>query len=202
CGQSNEALPGSLQQLVFDLHGGHQRLAHRLDRYELDDVQQFDFRARCARQRLPSARDGQAALGQIDDDQDTAIDRHTLESSPRLIEDSLLLRTHRQSSCSASSLKAAGASVSGRAPGSRPQAWICSRLTTPLRALRSVLRRWEKAAATTPAKRGLTLNEGARRTVSRATADHTFGGGRNAPGPTSKSSSTSTHGAIMIVRRP
>src|SRR6185312_4846459 len=102
----------------------------------------------------------------------------------------------------ASLLNASGASVSGRALGSTWQAAICSAETTPFNALRKVLRRWENAAATTLAKRAFTGNAGCRRTVRRTTADHTFGGGRNAPGPTSNSVSAVSHGDNMIVRRP
>src|SRR5688572_447328 len=101
-----------------------------------------------------------------------------------------------QSSVRASLLKLSGERVSGRELRSTPQAEICSGVTTFLNALRMVLRRWENAAETTPAKCGLTAKAGSRRTMSRTTADQTLGGGWNAPGPTSNSDSAFTHGEI------
>jgi hypothetical protein len=74
-------------------------------------------------------------------------------------------------------LKSAADIVSGLAPGSAPALSICACVARPFSALRSVLRRWAKAAATTPANAGLGRKAGAARTVSLATADHTFGGG-------------------------
>ena len=41
-GQVGEPLLGALQQFFLDLHGRHQRLAHRFDRHELEHVQQVD----------------------------------------------------------------------------------------------------------------------------------------------------------------
>ncbi len=79
---------------------------------------------------------------------------------------------------------------------------MASRPISSPRALRSVLRRWENAAATSGAKCGLTANGGCARTVRRTTADHTRGGGWKAPGPTSNSRSTPNPGASMTVRRP
>src|SRR5690348_5179226 len=99
-------------------------------------------------------------------------------------------------------LNKAGETVSGRADGSTPQLSICSAVASPRSAFRSVLRRCAKASATILENAGLTANAGSALTVSRATADHTFGGGWKAPGPTSNSRSTSTHGASITVRRP
>src|SRR5690348_8532551 len=102
----------------------------------------------------------------------------------------------------AMALKSAGGTVSGRDPGSAPQRSISSAVARPRSALRKVLRRWEKAAATTAANAGLIENAGVGRTERRATADHTCGGGWKAPGPTSNNRVTSTHGDSMTVRRP
>ena len=45
CGQLGDAPRRALDQFVLDLHRRQQRLAHRLDRHELDDVQQRSPRA-------------------------------------------------------------------------------------------------------------------------------------------------------------
>ena len=98
----------------------------------------------------------------------------------------------------------AGVSVSARTCGSMPQSSICCALSSDLRPLRRVLRRCENAAVTsersTPASpmsnRGPCA--GRRRTI----ADHTFGCGVNAPGPTSNSDSAWADAAIITVRRP
>ena len=73
-----------------------------------------------------------------------------------------------------------------------PAASNCSGVTTPFSALRSVLRRWPKAARTTSAKRRRSMmpTVSGSRGTSRTTAESTFGGGRNAPGGTTNSEVT------------
>src|SRR5581483_9039008 len=139
---------------------------------------------------------------EIHHDQDATIHLHSapLENCP--LKAYALGAEVSPSRVRARSLNACGERVSGRTPGSNPQLSICSTLTRLRRALRRVLRRWEKASATRGAKCGLTANAGSGRTVSRATADHTRGGGLKAPGPTSNKCSTVTHGASMTVSRP
>ena len=83
-----------------------------------------------------------------------------------------------------------------------PAATNPSASTSARRPLRSVLRRWEKAADTVRANAGGTANAGSRRTVRRATADQTRGAGVNAPGPTSNRCLASNQGASMTVSRP
>src|SRR5678815_4739186 len=79
---------------------------------------------------------------------------------------------------------------------------MASTSTSDRSALRRVLRRAEKAADTVRANAGGTANAGSRRTVRRATADQTRGGGLKAPGPTSNRCFASNQGASITVRRP
>src|ERR1019366_4192554 len=86
----------------------------------------------------------------------------------------------------ASAPNCTGASVSARAPGSMPSAWIASAGRYCLKALRRVLRRCPKAAVTTSPYSGTRAHSGGVSMTCRRTTDElTLGAGRNAPAPTS-----------------
>src|SRR5581483_6622325 len=197
--EHREPLPGLIQQIILDLHGGHEGLAHRFHRYEFHNVQQLHLGADRGGERLRAPANHHTVLGEVDHEQDAAIVGHvvTLQSARSASAPGSDLTIF----C-ASALNASGGSVPGRAPGSSPLASICPALTRPRSALRSVLRRWANAAATTAPKCGLTAKAGSGCTVSLATADQTAGGGWKAPGPTSNRGSARSQGESMTVRRP
>src|SRR5690606_21321403 len=104
----------------------------------------------------------------------------------------------------ASRTKPSTGTCSPRISGRRPAASISAGVATAASALRSVLRRWPKAARTMAAKREGSLMPtvpGARGT-SRTTAESTFGAGRNAPGPTVNSGVTVQYACSITLRRP
>jgi len=51
-GQRSQAPAGSLDQLILYLHSGHERLAHRFKRNELNHMQELDFGAETRRDGL------------------------------------------------------------------------------------------------------------------------------------------------------
>ena len=112
----------------------------------------------------------------------------------------------RAASALASRTKSATDSVSPRARGIDARApQIAARVArAPASALRSVLRRWPNAAATMRAKsaasamRGCVAPSGTRR----ATAESTFGAGRNAPGGTMNSRVDAKRACSITVSRP
>ena len=80
-----------------------------------------------------------------------------------------------------------------------------SRRRSPASALRSVLRRCPNAAATMRAKQRVVGDRRLARApsgTSRATADSTFGAGRNAPGGTMNSRVTANRACSITVSRP
>src|SRR5690606_32738049 len=104
----------------------------------------------------------------------------------------------------ASRMKSATSSCSARCEGSMPAAMISSALHSGCSALRRVLRRCPKAERTIAAKRAgssMPISAGSRGT-SRTTAESTFGGGLNAPGPTVNSAVTRHHACSITLRRP
>ena len=160
-GQLGEALARAIHQLALDLHGRQQRLAHRLDRHVLDDVQQCDLRAVAGGDGLGPLADHLAVVGQVDDQQNFLVVGHrALPVKPMRRANSANaprpksrrvggLRRSSRASCAASAANPAAGTVSARAPGSMPAARISSWLSSALSALRKVLRRCENAAATT-----------------------------------------------------
>ena len=96
------------------------------------------------------------------------------------------------------------ASVSPRTPGSMPALSIVAASHTADTAFRSVLRRCENAAATRRENNAKSSIRGARSRNgrSRATAESTFGTGRNAPGGTMNKRSTSKRTCSITVSRP
>ncbi len=85
-----------------------------------------------------------------------------------------------------------------------PAACIASGVHSAASALRKVLRRWLKAAATTRSNSRMSVIAGAlsRNGTSRASADSTFGAGRNAPAGTVNSRVTAKLTWSITVSRP
>jgi len=75
-GECRQALPSPLQQFLLDLHRGHERLAHGLDRHELHYVQQLDLGIHRGGQGPRLAPDGETVVGEVDDQQDAVVNRH------------------------------------------------------------------------------------------------------------------------------
>jgi len=72
--EPRQALPGALEQLLFDLHRGHEGFPHGLDRHEFDDMQQLDFGAeRRGGALCLCARFANTAFGQVNDQQDATV---------------------------------------------------------------------------------------------------------------------------------
>ena len=69
-GKLGEALPRARDEFLLDLHRRQQRLAHRLDRDVLDDVQQRQLRATGGREGAGPLAHRPAVLAEVHDQQD------------------------------------------------------------------------------------------------------------------------------------
>ena len=85
--EPRQALPGALEQLLLDLHRGHEGLAHGLDRHEFHHMQQLDFGAERRGERLCLAPDRDAVLRQVNDQQDATVNCHDESPMHRCRED-------------------------------------------------------------------------------------------------------------------
>src|SRR6185312_14691759 len=64
------------EQLLLDLHRGHQSLAHGLDWNVLDDVEYVELRSERGGEGLRALRNGEAVVAEIRREQHAAIDGH------------------------------------------------------------------------------------------------------------------------------
>ena len=179
---------------------GHQCLAHRLDRHELDHVQQLDLgaeRARSAAARRPMRGCRRSDRRPAGCDGKPASESSADACSSQLARGRVAVERLRQG------VECLGASVSGRAPGSMPQRAICSRLD---QAAQRVAQRLAPLAEGGGHDRAEVRADGETRgsggTVRRTTADQTRGGGWKAPGPTRTGARRAPSGASMTVSRP
>ncbi len=97
-GERHQALLGALHQLIFHLHCGHERLAHRLHRHEFHHVQQLDRCAQGLGERLGLAADGETVLCQVDDQQDVTVrSHHESPTTPVLLKTNVMDAPGRES---------------------------------------------------------------------------------------------------------
>src|SRR3984885_12612290 len=75
-GKRGEARLRARDQLILDLYRGDQGFTHRLERHELDYMQEFDLRIAERCDGLCPAANRQAVVIEIDDHEDATIERH------------------------------------------------------------------------------------------------------------------------------